>query len=105
MTFNYRPVTWVLAEKVHELTGRSVQSLNNLVHAGVLVEGTHWKWSEDNRRYFNLEELDKWVSNSNSKGSMRGKRRSSSASTGKEDDTAKESRSLQPQQISGLRLA
>ncbi|MFM0501860.1 hypothetical protein [Paraburkholderia caffeinilytica] len=75
MTFNYRPVVWVTVEKAAELTGRSVDSFNHLVRDGRLVEGTHWKWSPDNRRHINLEAYDKWVETSTSAGSTRGRRR------------------------------
>ncbi|CAM2142551.1 protein of unknown function [Pararobbsia alpina] len=82
MQLNFRPVVWVTVEKASELTGRSVDSFNHLVHDGRLIEGTHWKWSPDNRRHINLEAYDEWVATSQSKGSTRGRRPSSSASSG-----------------------
>ncbi|TFW06143.1 hypothetical protein E4K72_10480 [Oxalobacteraceae bacterium OM1] len=74
MTPIFHPVIWVLVNKAAELTGRSQKSLNGLVHAGLLVEGKHWKWSADGRRYFNLQELDNWVAHSKGKASSRGRR-------------------------------
>ena len=72
---NYRPVAWVTVDKASELTGRSVDSLNHLVHDGRLIEGKHWKWSPDNRRHINLEAYDEWVATSTSRGSTRGRRK------------------------------
>lgn len=82
MILAFRPVTWVTIEKAAELTGRSEKALYSLMDRGLLVEGTHWKWSPDNRKHINLEEYDKWVAKSNSRGSTRGRRPSSSASSG-----------------------
>ena len=82
MNLIFRPVVWVTVEKAAELTGRSVDALRNLIRVGKLVEGAHWKWSPDNRQHINLEAYDEWVAKSNSKGSARGRRRSSLISDG-----------------------
>jgi hypothetical protein len=81
MASTYRPVYWVSVEEASELTGRSISSFYKLMEAGALVEGTHWKSSEDGRRLCNLEELDNWVANSTSKGSGRGRRREDGTTT------------------------
>lgn len=82
MPLRYRPVAWVVVEKASECTGRSVHSFRHLIRDGYLIEGKHWKWSDDNRQHINLEAYDEWVSESTSKGSKRGRRRSESTSAG-----------------------
>ncbi|CAB3819188.1 hypothetical protein LMG2828_00365 [Achromobacter piechaudii] len=82
MPLRYRPVVWVVMEKAAECTGRSVHSFRHLIRDGHLIEGKHWKWSDDNRQHINLEAYDEWVSKSTSKGSSRGRRRSESTSDG-----------------------
>jgi len=88
MLLNYRPVVWVVLEKASECTGRSVDSFRHLIRNGRLIEGTHWKWSPDNRQHINLEAYDEWVAKSTSKGSSRGRRRSSLTSVGTTNVTA-----------------
>jgi hypothetical protein len=89
MNLTFRPVVWVTLEKAAEYTGRSVDSFRHLIRDGKLVEGTHWKWSPDNRQHVNLEGYDQWVANSNSKGSARGRRPSSSTSGGTASGTGR----------------
>ncbi|CAM3511659.1 hypothetical protein [Bordetella flabilis] len=79
MHLNFRPVIWVTLEKASEYTGRSIHSFRRLIRDGHLVEGTHWKWSPDNRQHINLEGYDRWVAESASKGSTRGRRRNLSS--------------------------
>jgi hypothetical protein len=87
MNLNFRPVIWVTLEKASEYTGRSVPAFRRLIGDGRLLEGTHWKWSPDNRQHINLEAYDEWVAKSNSKGSTRGRRPSGSHSNGNDSDS------------------
>lgn len=88
MNLKHRLVRWVMLEKASEYTGRSIDSFRHLIRAGHLIEGRHWKWSQDNRQHINLEAYDEWVAKSTSKGSTRGRRRSESTSAGTTAATA-----------------
>lgn len=76
MSLTLRPVNWVTISRAAEVTGRSEKAFYGLMDRGLLTEGTHWKWSPDNRKHINLEEYDKWVAKSNSRGSTRGRQAS-----------------------------
>lgn len=78
----YRRVKWVVFEKASECTGRSIHFFRHLIREGHLIEGKHRKWSDDNRQHINLEAYDEWVSESTSKVSSRGRRRSESTADG-----------------------
>lgn len=69
-------VRWVTLDKAAELTGYSEKALRHKISLGIWAEGVQWKWADDNRMLVNLEEYDKWVDHSTSKGCTRGKKQS-----------------------------
>ena len=85
---NRPQIIWVTIDRLAELTGRSSKAIENLVYGGHLAEGQHWKWDAAGRKIFNTLEFDKWQEKPG-RASTRGKRRSSSTSSGKESDTEK----------------
>jgi hypothetical protein len=72
---NISHVTWVTIPRAAELIGYSIASISRKIQAGIWAEGIQWKWADDNRQMINLNEVDKWVERSTSRGSRRGYRR------------------------------
>ncbi len=55
---------WVKLEKYCELTGETTDSVESKRRSGKWIEGTHWRIPADGRVWINLEEVEKWVSQS-----------------------------------------
>ncbi|MCG8990832.1 excisionase family protein [Laribacter hongkongensis] len=55
---------WVKLEKYCELTGETTDSVEAKRRTGKWIEGTHWRIPADGRVWINLEEVEKWVSQS-----------------------------------------
>ena len=71
-------VNWVTSARYAELSGLSEAGVRHRIESGLWAEGVQWKWDNAARQMVNISEVDKWVANSTSKGSRRGKRPSSS---------------------------
>ncbi|GAA4652040.1 hypothetical protein GCM10023116_43240 [Kistimonas scapharcae] len=54
-------VTWVLPNKLSELTGYTVKSIENKMEQGVWPQGRIWKKAPDGRRVINKKEYDRWA--------------------------------------------
>lgn len=52
---------WVLINKVIELIGYTDDAIRAKIKKGVWLQGIHWKRVPDNRLFFNLEAIQKWV--------------------------------------------
>ena len=70
------PVIWVTLQRAEELIGYSEKAMRHKISLGIWAEGLQWKWADDNRMLVNLEEYDKWVDQSTSKGCSRVKNQS-----------------------------
>jgi hypothetical protein len=52
---------WVLIKKVEELFGYSDDAIRAKVKKGVWLSGIHWRKAPDNRLFFNIEAIQKWI--------------------------------------------
>ncbi len=54
---------WVLTEKLSEISGYTVGSLNKLKERGKVAKGLHWKLNPIGRIIWNVEAFEKWQVN------------------------------------------
>lgn len=52
---------WVLITKIQELIGYTDDAIRSKISKGVWIKGVHWKKAPDNRLFFNLEAIQKWI--------------------------------------------
>lgn len=51
---------YILAEKLVELTGHTVDAINSKRKNGIWKEGTHWR-KRRNRIYYDLLAIERWI--------------------------------------------
>jgi hypothetical protein len=52
---------WVLISKLSELVGLTDDAIRSKMKKGVWLQGRHWRKAPDNRIYFCLPEIKKWI--------------------------------------------
>ena len=52
---------WVLINKVCEMLGYSDDAIRAKIKKGHWLEGKHWRKAPDNRLFFCLPEIKKWI--------------------------------------------
>jgi hypothetical protein len=52
---------WILAEKLAELTGYTVEAIRNKKKKGVWLEGIHWTKFPDGRIGYRAEAIERWM--------------------------------------------
>jgi len=63
MTSIYIKLGWVRPGVVEQHKGITECALKNMVTAGKLVEGKHWKKAPNGKLFYNFEAMDDWVIN------------------------------------------